>query len=332
MQEAFRFAELLAASDFVPREYRGKPGNVIVAIQMGAELGLSPMASLQGIAVVNGRPSVWGDVLLGLLLAHPSMVDLTETLVDGKTKAVCSMSRRVNGKIRTVVREFSVEAARRAKLWGKDGPWTAYPDRMLAMRARAWAARDLFADVLRGISVREEMQDVVDARNVSADAPSEARPAAAPAQPTPEGPRFTRNYHVVELRSLPMHLASAEQLTEYISYYESKLPEVQQPNHRVAIERTIAAAKTHLESRLEMEIQAAADAQTTEGTATTPAVDYDPETGEVASAGLPHDDFAARLQHEEFDSKLPSIDTGDTNDDWGLSDELPEDGSKESSK
>jgi hypothetical protein len=54
---------------------------------------------------------------------------------------------------------FSVEDAKRAGLWGKQGPWTAYPKRMLSMRARGFAIRDCFADVLKGLITAEEAQD-----------------------------------------------------------------------------------------------------------------------------------------------------------------------------
>src|SRR3546814_15538068 len=42
---------------------------------------------------------------------------------------------------------------------GKQGPWSQYPQRMRQMRARAWAMRDGFADVLKGIGIAEEVRD-----------------------------------------------------------------------------------------------------------------------------------------------------------------------------
>ena len=51
-----RFSEMAAQSDLVPRDYKGKPANVMLAVQMGSELGLAPMQALQSIAVINGRP------------------------------------------------------------------------------------------------------------------------------------------------------------------------------------------------------------------------------------------------------------------------------------
>ena len=70
MQEAMDFATVIAKSDLAPKDFKDKPGNVLIAMQMGAEVGLSPMASIQNIAVINGRPSLWGDSMLAVCQTH----------------------------------------------------------------------------------------------------------------------------------------------------------------------------------------------------------------------------------------------------------------------
>jgi hypothetical protein len=157
LHEALEFARLIAYSGMVPKGFEENPGAVLVAIQMGAEVGLSPMASIQNIAVVNGRPSLWGDAMLAVVLAHPECEDVEETLDESTTTAKCTVKRRGRAP---VVRTFSQADAKTAGLWGKGGPWTNYPKRMLQMRARAFALRDSFPDALRGISMAEEVQDI----------------------------------------------------------------------------------------------------------------------------------------------------------------------------
>ena len=58
IDEALRLAEIMAKSDIVPKDYIGKPGNILVAIQWGAEIGLPPLQAMQNLAVINGRPWV----------------------------------------------------------------------------------------------------------------------------------------------------------------------------------------------------------------------------------------------------------------------------------
>lgn len=152
-------AQMIAKSDLAPKDYKGRPDNVAVAIAMGMELGVSPMQAIQGIAVINGRPSVWGDLMMALCRAHPDCDGIDESLeydnAGNVVAAVCRASRA--GHVQE--RRFSVEDAKRAGLWTKDGPWKQYPHRMLQMRARAFCLRDVFADALRGLASAEEAAD-----------------------------------------------------------------------------------------------------------------------------------------------------------------------------
>ena len=154
MKEAMEFAGLLAKSDIVPKDYQGKPGNVLVAIQWGMEIGLQPMQAMQNIAVINGRPSIWGDAMIALVRACHAFEYITETQTD--KEATCIIKRKGEPE---AVRTFSMDDAKRAGLTGKSGPWTQYPKRMMQMRARSWALRDVFPDVLKGMICAEEALD-----------------------------------------------------------------------------------------------------------------------------------------------------------------------------
>jgi ribosomal protein L12E/L44/L45/RPP1/RPP2 len=153
--ELLEFCKMVAASGMTPPDYVGNPGAVLVAIQMGAELGLGPMAALQNIAVINGRPSVWGDAGLAIVKTHPSFVSIKEDIRDDGTTV--TLARRGEPD---VTRSFTIADAREANLWDKKGTWQNYPKRMMQMRARWWAMRDQFPDALRGIHSAEESHDI----------------------------------------------------------------------------------------------------------------------------------------------------------------------------
>ena len=157
--DAFRFAKMVAASDFAPKDFKGKAESCLLAIQHGSEVGLSPMQSLQSIAVINGRPTIWGDAALALVQSSSQCLyvrEYTEGEGDNLT-AVCEVQRR--GYPQPTVAKFSVADAKKAGLWGKSGPWSQYSGRMLALRARGFALRNAFADALRGLVTAEEAQD-----------------------------------------------------------------------------------------------------------------------------------------------------------------------------
>lgn len=156
--ELVEFAKMIGHSGMVPKDYVNNPGAILVAIQMGAEVGLGPMAALQNIAVINGRPSVWGDAGLAIVKSHPDFVSIVEEI--GDTAARCTICRRNEPD---VVRAFSRDDAKQAGLLGKSGPWSQYPKRMLQMRARWLAMRDQFPDALRGIGAADEEVDVTPA-------------------------------------------------------------------------------------------------------------------------------------------------------------------------
>ena len=161
LDEAIRFADVLSKSNIVPKDFSGNPGNILVAIQWGMELGLQPMQAMQSIAVINGRPSLWGDAVIGLVRGSPLCEYIYET-DDGET-ATCRVKRRGEDE---QVRTFSMTDAKNAGLQGKSGPWSQYPKRMRQMRARAFALRDVFPDVLRGMPVAEEVQDIQPERDM----------------------------------------------------------------------------------------------------------------------------------------------------------------------
>jgi len=152
--QALAFSQYLADSDLVPKDFKGKPGNCLVAMQWGSELGLKPLQAMQNLAIINGRPSLWGDAVIALVRGSALCESVIET-DDGHT-ATCRVKRRGETE---QFRTFSIEDAKAAGLLGKQGPWTQYPKRMRQMRARAFALRDVFPDVLRGLPVAEELMD-----------------------------------------------------------------------------------------------------------------------------------------------------------------------------
>jgi len=163
LDEAMEFSKLIAASELCPPGFRGKPQDVLIAVQMGNEIGIPPMQALQNIAVINGRPSMWGDLVIGLVQASGLLEwieerDAQEAMTEQEGK--CEVKRR--NQPNTTARTYSMEMADKAGLTRRGGPqapWATHPGRMLQMRARSWALRDAFADVLKGLQFREEVGD-----------------------------------------------------------------------------------------------------------------------------------------------------------------------------
>ena len=166
--EAFRMATIFSASGLVPKAYLDKPEACFVAMQMGAELGIPPLQSLQNIAVINGKPGIYGDLGKALLLQAGCLID--EDDMDAIQKSGKGRCRIIRPGRQPVERTFSVENAKTAGLWNKEGPWKNYPFRQLAWRAFWFAARDAAADLLRGMKGAEELIDTPVEHEVSGTA------------------------------------------------------------------------------------------------------------------------------------------------------------------
>jgi hypothetical protein len=167
--EAFRFANLIAESTLIPKEFQKNPANVLIAVQLGMELGVAPMQALQNIAVINGRPTIWGD-LVPAIVYQSGLCEQFDEQGDEKL-ATCTVKRK---GFAAITRTFSMDEARKVAYseWidnkkvqltlADKQTYKSYPKRMLQMRARSYAMRDAFPDVLKGVHIREEIDDLSD--------------------------------------------------------------------------------------------------------------------------------------------------------------------------
>ncbi len=174
--QLYTMAHNLSTSGAVPKAYEGNAGAVMAAIQHGAEVGFGPANALQTIAVVNGRPCIWGD---GLPALAESTGDVEWTKehweANGeecpepqytKDKApdslcYCWQTKRKSHTEPSKVVRFSVNDAKETDVWTKRGPWSQGSwKRMLMMRCRGFGFRDYYPDALRGLAIREEVEDM----------------------------------------------------------------------------------------------------------------------------------------------------------------------------
>lgn len=199
IEQMWRFSQAVMKGGFACKGDTEE--SVLVKIAMGMELDIPPMMAIQNIAVINGRPSLWGDVVPGLVMSSGLCLRCEEWFEgdNDSLRALCLVQRKGQSAKTTV---FGVDDAKRAGLWqtqavvkrrNKDGgtyetandsPWWKYPRRMLQMRARSWALRDAFPDVLRGLQIAEEARDAIDVTDSIPSPPRRQKPASARAMET----------------------------------------------------------------------------------------------------------------------------------------------------
>lgn len=192
LDQLWRFSGILKASNLCPKDMGQEA--LFIAIQMGLEIGLSPMQAIQSTAVINGRPSIYGDAALGLIRATGLIQEYDECECDSEIdvlfrKLCLSTDEQEQRELQVAIAQgqatmdanapdygvtvfswrkghkphfgrFTVEDATIAGLWGKAGPWKQYPSRMLKWRARGFILRDDYGDVLKGLRTVEEERDM----------------------------------------------------------------------------------------------------------------------------------------------------------------------------
>ncbi len=181
MGELNQLAELFSKTGIAPPAFRGKPADTMLALLYGNAIGLSAPQSLLGVQVINGRPSLTADSMLAICRSSPVFEDLVETFEHAgtdKCTAVCVAKRR---GCSPVTSRYGVADAKRAGLWGR-GVWAAYPERMLRIRARTFALRDLFGDLLQGFTSAEEAADIPATPDSSPVVTVEPQPVEAAAE------------------------------------------------------------------------------------------------------------------------------------------------------
>ena len=170
MDEAWKMANAFVLANMVPRSLEGKTAEetkakVMLAICKGSEVGYAPVTAVSTIMVINNKACLYGDGATALV-QNSGKVEWIKTKIESKDnsgkwgegyKVTVSLKRKDQDD--PYVRSFSYEDAKRARLLGKQGPWTDYPERQCYWRAASWAYRDGVSDALMGLSVAEEVRD-----------------------------------------------------------------------------------------------------------------------------------------------------------------------------
>lgn len=186
LEDAYRYAKYVFQSKLAPSSLDSVE-KVLVAMQTASELGLQPLSSLKSMYVINGTVSLFGDLPLALVRRSGLLEKIQETqydvnglLMNSENKnldAECSFARCVvkrKGE-QEEIREFSWNEAVKSGLtkdkWGDKKTYLNFRKRMLQMRSRSWALKDIFPDVLLGVAIfeydnfKEDVREVNDKAN-----------------------------------------------------------------------------------------------------------------------------------------------------------------------
>ena len=174
--ERWKYAETMADANLLPDVFRRRPADVFYAVEYGAMLGLSPIAALTGIHVIEGKPSASASLMSGLVQAqgHKVRTSMTGTVAAGDITVICTVIR-ADDPDHPYVSTWDLDRALRAELIdrldvtpegktvvvhrtrkGLAGNWQKYTESMLKARAKSEACRDAAEDALFGLHYTPE--------------------------------------------------------------------------------------------------------------------------------------------------------------------------------
>lgn len=238
IEEAYRQASLYHKSGLVPASF-DSPEKIMVGLQMAIELKLPPLTALKSMYVLKGVASLFGDLPLSLVMQSGLLEWIKEVQLDKDRKEICSKNNNLGAECEMAIcvvkrkgypddveRSYSWSEAKAAGLdkgkFGDKDTWVKHRRRMLQMRSRSWALKDVFPDVLMGVAIREygdaedfEARDVAN-QTFKISEPEQITVSVEEAFDIPQSAQATIPENVETVRSEPPELDQSEQIDDDI--------------------------------------------------------------------------------------------------------------------
>jgi hypothetical protein len=153
---AFRLAEQLAKTSFVPATMKGNVDNITACLLAGNELGLPPMAALKSMDVIHGVVGLRAHAMRGLVQSHGHEIEIIES-----TATVCQIRGRRKGTEDWQTSVWTIGRAQLAGYAAKNAMYRTVPTDMLAARSTGEVCRWIASDVLHGVPYNtDELRDI----------------------------------------------------------------------------------------------------------------------------------------------------------------------------
>lgn len=154
-------AKVFAVSELVPSTYRLKPANCLVALEMAHRVGVSPMAVMQNLNIINGRPSWSAQYIIAAVNSCGRFSQLQyEMTGEGESRSCVAWATAKDGK-RIESPVVSIAMAKAEGWLGRTGSkWKTMPDLMLRYRAASFFGRLNCPEFLFGMMSEEESEEI----------------------------------------------------------------------------------------------------------------------------------------------------------------------------
>lgn len=216
MRDKVEWADKIAQSSLLPKQYQRNPANVLLALEYGTALGISPVVAMQQIHVIEGKPTASAQLIGGLVrqAGHKLRVEF-----DDRTMTATATVIRSDDPDYQFKAVWTMDRAKAANLVNK-GNWKTYPAAMLKARAITEVARDACPEALFGVAyTAEELAPDAPVRVEASTEPTESaearfREACAKAALSPEAVMAHAGVDQIDAVTLPALRDAFKQLKD----------------------------------------------------------------------------------------------------------------------
>ena len=163
MSDSLSIARALSESSLIPRAFQSRPGDVLIALDISKRLGLSPFEVLNGITIINGKPTFNAQFSIALANSRGPFMDRISYDVEGSGIGISVTAKATlkDGSLASAT--VSMEMAH-GEGWTKNPKYKSMPEHMLKLRAATFLIRTTCPEILLGMHSTEEIADVLAAK------------------------------------------------------------------------------------------------------------------------------------------------------------------------
>jgi len=155
-------AEFLSKSTVIPISYQNRPENILICVDLASRMGLSPLAVMQNLYIIQGKPSFSGQAIASLIRSSGQFSNIEVNFIgeEGKDSWGCYISAERNGK--TLKGATVTMKMVHAEGWSKKSgsKWLTMPEMMLTYRAYTFFGRQFAPELMMGLHAVEELEDI----------------------------------------------------------------------------------------------------------------------------------------------------------------------------
>ena len=185
-EERQRIGKALSSSSLVPPQYQGQPGlpNTLVAMEMAARMGLSPLTVMQNLHIIHGRPSWSSQFIIALINGCGRFEPLRYEMSGKGDDLACYAVAKEKATGKDLTGPTVTMAMAKAEGWAtKSGSkWRTMPELMIRYRSAAFWGRLFVPELLCGITHTQE--EAIDIEEVAVSSPVADLNAKVAEQPT----------------------------------------------------------------------------------------------------------------------------------------------------